>query len=207
MYDMACSNDGTWFNVEEPSGLPEDMNQYLIILIYTRTSLAPVWFVRHASHGPINGLLVVGSLPVFSEDNKQLLGVVSLEFSFAEIENFLTSLARGFSFAFLTTSEVSCFYFCLFIYLLLIPFLSQGDLLVHPSYRDPSVIKNLPLYYDVSLIESSENFKSEIRGPLVTELSGFERVLVDRPLPKGDIGLLFYLPFSFFFSPFSKFRL
>ena len=50
--------------------------------------------------------MVVGSLPVFSEDGNLLLGVVSIEFSFAEIENFLGSLARGFSFAFLTTTEV-----------------------------------------------------------------------------------------------------
>uniref|UniRef100_A0A7S4P2K4 G-protein coupled receptors family 3 profile domain-containing protein n=1 Tax=Paramoeba aestuarina TaxID=180227 RepID=A0A7S4P2K4_9EUKA len=96
------------------------------------------------------------------------MGVVSIEFNLDEIENFLTSLTRGFSFAFLTTSE--------------------GDLLVHPSYRLPQVVKNLPLYYDVSLIESSDNFANEIRRPLVTELSGFDKVLVDRPLPKGDIG-------------------
>ena len=48
MYDLACSNDGTYYNVEEPNGLPNDMIQYLIVLIYTRTSLAPAWFARHA---------------------------------------------------------------------------------------------------------------------------------------------------------------
>ena len=75
-------------------------------------------------------------------------------------------------------------------------------MLAHPSYRSPEVVKSLPLYYDVSLIENSVNFTSRIRVPLVTDLSGAIEVLVDRPLPKGDIGLLSPFPFLFFlFAP------
>ena len=114
------------------------------------------------------GIGLIGSLPVYDPDSEIIRGVVVIEFGFSIIQEYLASLARGLSFAFLTTN--------------------QGDLLVHPSYRNPDVVQRLPLFYDCSLIESSQSFEDEVRGPLVTQQAGSVTVTVDRPLSRGDIG-------------------
>ena len=185
IYDLACENDGSWYNIQTPSDVPNKMIQYQMILQRSRTITAPSWRVSFSTFGDLSGLLIGGSLPVFSaSDNKTLIGVVVVQFNFNDIQDYVDSLARGLSFAFLMTWN--------------------GDLLIHPSYRDPKVVKDLPLYYDVSNVENSENFINSVRGPLVSERSGEMTVIVDRPLPKGDTGTVGFstLPVntSFFWS-------
>ena len=172
MYSLTCDNEGEWFNVEEPQDLPEVMLQYMILIQRSREVVDPVWFVRSYTYGQVErGIGLVGSLPVYRDgdaDNRIVIGVVTIEFSISEVRTYLESLARGFSFAFLTTD--------------------QGDLLLHPSYRDPDVVQRLPLYYDSSLIENSPSFKESVRGPLVADPAGDVTVTVNRPLSRGDIG-------------------
>ena len=144
----------------------------MILIQRSREVVDPVWFVRSYTYGQVErGIGLVGSLPVYRDgdaDNRIVIGVVTIEFSISEVRTYLESLARGFSFAFLTTD--------------------QGDLLLHPSYRDPDVVQRLPLYYDSSLIENSPSFKESVRGPLVTEQAGDVTITVNRPLSRGDIG-------------------
>jgi hypothetical protein len=168
MYNVACDNEGVWYNIETPSNISDKMIQYQLIIQRSRVIEDPNWFVSFSTFGPKTlGMVISGFLPVYTSD-RILIGVVSIEFTFSDIQDYLNSLTRGLSFAFVTTW--------------------QGDLLIHPSYRDPSVVSNLPVYYDCSLIENSESFMNEVRLPLVTDRSGEVTITVDRPLPKGDIG-------------------
>ena len=172
MYRLTCDNEGEWFNIEEPEELSDAMLQYMILIQRSREITDPVWFVRSYTYDQVeSGIGLVGSLPVYRSGPSATLvvtGVVTIEFSLSEVRTYLESLARGFSFAFLTTD--------------------QGDLLLHPSYRDPDVVQRLPLYYDSSLIENSPSFKESVRGPLVREQAGDVTVTVNRPLSRGDIG-------------------
>ena len=172
MYDISCQNEGVWFNIQTQEELPARMLEYVIVIQGSRIIRDPRWFVNFASYGDPNGMLVVGFLPTYYTDpdtqRSLLTGVVSIEFRFTGIQEFLDSLVRGVSFAYLATS--------------------QGDMLIHPSYRDPSVVVNLPLYYDSSLIESSESYLESVRTPFVRNPSGQVTIVVDRPLQKGDVG-------------------
>eukprot|EP00211_Chloroparvula_japonica_P000105 CAMPEP_0119121066 /NCGR_PEP_ID=MMETSP1310-20130426/1857_1 /TAXON_ID=464262 /ORGANISM="Genus nov. species nov., Strain RCC2339" /LENGTH=1337 /DNA_ID=CAMNT_0007110603 /DNA_START=126 /DNA_END=4139 /DNA_ORIENTATION=- len=171
-YQLACRNEGVWYNVEDPTQLEHKALEYQIVIAASREITDPTYTVNWPAYGAKEGLYIVGSLPVYRRDSVSgrttLIGVVAVEFDFSEIQEFLDFLARGVSFAFLTTT--------------------QGDMLLHPSYRSPTVVVQLPLMYDSALIESSENFRNEVRGPLVRDPSGEVDILVDRPLQKGDIG-------------------
>ena len=186
MYNLACENDGSWYNVQSDDDVPNKMLQYQMILQRSRVIIEPTWRVNLPSYGGLSGLVISGALPVFILSSKSiegrgetttatgntLIGVVVIEFNFVEIQDYLKTLKFGLSFAFLTTWN--------------------GDLLVHPIYRDPAVVSNLPLYYDVTRVESSENFVNEVRDALVSQRTGEKSVLVDRPLPKGDTGTVGY---------------
>ena len=149
MYDLACSNDGTYFNVEEAEGLPDGYdpifdhfdlypNFFSSLLVCSSCQVSFSFFFlcfgicfssfHSSSQGPFDGLLVVG-IPAlfFLRTTTSCWEVVSIEFNFDDIENFLASLARGFSFAFLTTSEVKIQFRPRFFYtLFLIPFLFRA---------------------------------------------------------------------------------
>ena len=172
MYRLTCDNEGEWSSIERPEELADAMLQYMILIQRSREITDPVWFVRSYTYGQVeSGIGLVGSLPVYRSgpsDTLIVTGVVTIEFSLSEQRTYLESLARGFSFAFLATD--------------------QGDLLLHPSYRDPDIVQRLPLYYDCSLIENSPSFKESVRGPLVREQSGDVTITVNRPLSRGDIG-------------------
>ena len=177
MYNLACENDGSWYNVQTADDVPNKMLQYQMIVQRSRTVTEPTWRVNFPSYGGSKGLVISGALPVFLSSGgtklkTTLVGVVVVEFTFADIQEYLLSLKVGLSFAFLTTWN--------------------ADLLIHPIYRDPEVVSNLPLYYDVTHVESSENFVNEVRGLLVSQRAGEKSVLVDRPLPRGDTGTVGY---------------
>ena len=199
MYNVACQNDGSWYNVQTEEDLPNKMIQYQILVQRSRTITKPTWRVNLPSYGGLSGLVISGALPVFIPSNSLvegggeggggitgnvLIGVVVIEFTFADIQEYIETLKIGLSFAFLTTWN--------------------ADLLIHPIYRDPSVVENLPLYYDVTHVENSENFVNEVREPLVEQISGERSVVVDRPLPRGDVGTVGYsttrVKTSFFWS-------
>ena len=173
MYHLACENDGSWYNIQTPLDVPNKMIQYQMILQRSRSIVEPTWRVSFPSFGELTGLVVSGMLPVLSpSDPKSVIGVVTIQFTFNEIQDYLVSLKKGLSFVFLTTWN--------------------ADLLIHPIYRDPAVVSTLPLFYDVSQVENSENFINNVRGALVTQRAGEKSVLVDRPLPRGDTGSVGY---------------
>jgi hypothetical protein len=167
IYDLSCDNDGIWFDIESTSDLTPKMLQYLLTLQRSRIVEEPVFFIRFPSFGPPDdGILIIGSIPVYSDNIVH--GVITIEFTFSDIQSYVFAQSRGISFTFLTTNH--------------------GDLLLHPQYRLPSTVTNLPIYYDCAMIETADLFIELVRGPLVEVYTGQVQVTINRPLPKGDVG-------------------
>mmetsp|Transcript_1361 Transcript_1361/g.3626 ORF Transcript_1361/g.3626 Transcript_1361/m.3626 type:complete len:1324 (+) Transcript_1361:48-4019(+) len=173
---LACRTDGVFVDANsEPA--PRWAAKMYEVLANGR-DLTEVYWEANLGYAPQAGfgLVLSGSLPVVVEDISdpdlpdRIIGVVGLDYLFVPIQDIYVNFRRGISFAMFITE--------------------QADSLLHVNDREPRsvvVSENSPMYHDISLIEPSTEFATDVRPQVIEEVNGQVKVVVERELPRGDI--------------------
>lgn len=166
---LACNVKGTWMRVGTGRDVLRQLSPYFTYLAKSTVALSDVTFTAPYVDAFGLGLIISASSPLFTPSN-DLLGVVAVDITLADMESLVTDSAWGNVYGFLMEST--------------------GRTLVHPLLKPVATVSGPVVFPDISTLEQAPEDPStafaNVRTRMLSSATGSATVSKLQRMPKGD---------------------